>query len=202
MSHDPNPNGTGAPTPESSPAKGGGRPLPPPAFPPGMRRAAPRKAPRAGDDLTGAFISPDEPLPDRTGDVPDDAFISPDEPITRGGRSQDGFISPDEPLPRRTPRAATAVEEDFDPDEVVVTGIGDDPHLSPDELALGFDPHVHELVEKVGKLAEALKRKGEAGLKSTPGMSRFEATLRSYCVGYLAGRRAEEEEGGGPPTAM
>jgi hypothetical protein len=24
-------------------------------------------------------------------------------------------------------------------------------------------------------------------------MSRFEATLRAYCVGYLAGRRAEDE---------
>jgi hypothetical protein len=50
-----------------------------------------------------------------------------------------------------------------------------------------------EVVEAVRKLAEALGRKGEAGLRTTPSMSRFEATLRAYCVGYLAGRRAEDE---------
>jgi hypothetical protein len=41
-------------------------------------------------------------------------------------------------------------------------------------------------------LAESLNRKGEAGLRANLEMSRFEATLRSYCVGYLAGRRAED----------
>jgi hypothetical protein len=49
-----------------------------------------------------------------------------------------------------------------------------------------------EVSEAVAKLAEALRRRGESGLRATPEMTRFEATLRSYCVGYLAGRRAEE----------
>lgn len=196
MSQDPNANGTGIPASESSEGKGG-RPLPPPAFPPGARRAGPQRR-TEGRDVSSAFISPDDPIPDREGGVPDDAFISPDAPIDRSGglRGEEGFISPDDPIPHRAPHATqVALDEDFDPEEVVVTGIGDDAHLSPDELALGFDPHVLELVDKVGKLAEALKRKGEAGLRTTPDMTRFEATLRSYCVGYLTGRRAEDEEG-------
>jgi hypothetical protein len=127
--------------------------------------------------MTSAFISPDDPIPDRT-------------------RADDAYISPDEPIPHRAPRSGpVAMDDDEDFGEGVVTGIGDDAHMDPDELALGFDPHVLEVVDKVVKLAEALKQKGEAGLRSTPGMSRFEATLRSYCVGYLAGRRAEDEEG-------
>lgn len=200
MTGTPNPNGTGAPAPEPSGEGQGGRRLPPPAFPPGMRRRASRKsAPTESEALSAAFISPDDPLPERSEGVPDDAFISPDEPISRtGGRDDTAFISPDEPIPHREPRSAPVATEDedfFDPDEVVVTGIGNDAHLAPEELALGFDPHVLEIVDKVGKLAEALKRKGEAGLRTTPDMTRFEATLRSYCVGYLAGRRAEDEEG-------
>jgi hypothetical protein len=76
----------------------------------------------------------------------------------------------------------------------VVTGMGMDAHLEPEELVTGGDPHVMELVGAIRKLADAVKRKGEAGLRATTGMSRFEATLRAYCVGYLAGRRAEDEE--------
>lgn len=186
MSDEPNPNGTGTPEPQKPAPGAEGRRLPPPAFPPGMKRVTMRRKPAAPNDLSSAFISPDDPLPERDGNVPDDAFISPDAPIER--------VS--------APRPVALDMEEFDPDDVVVTGIGDDAHLDPDELALGFDPHVLEVVEKVGKLAEALKRKGEAGLRSTPDMSRFEATIRAYCVGYLAGRRAEEEETGGPPTAM
>ena len=197
MTEVPNSNGTGKPADEPA-QEGRGRRLPPPAFPPGMKGVARRRAAAADQGLSSAFISPDEPLPDRSGGVPDDAFISPDEPIERHEPrgSGSGFISPDDPIPHRAPRSTpVAVEEDFDMDDVVVTGIGDDPHLDPEELALGFDPHVLELVGAVGKLAEALKRKGEAGLRTTADMSRFEATLRSYCVGYLAGRRAEDEEG-------
>jgi len=78
-------------------------------------------------------------------------------------------------------------------EEGVVTGMGSDPHMDPTELVTGGDPHVIELIGAVGRLAEALKRKGEAGLRTSPRMTRFEATLRSYCVGYLAGRRAEDE---------
>ena len=178
MTEVPNSNGTGKPADEPA-QEGRGRRLPPPAFPPGMKGVARRRAAAADQGLSSAFISPDEP-------------IERHEP--RGSGS--GFISPDDPIPHRAPRSTpVAVEEDFDMDDVVVTGIGDDPHLDPEELALGFDPHVLELVGAVGKLAEALKRKGEAGLRTTADMSRFEATLRSYCVGYLAGRRAEDEEG-------
>jgi hypothetical protein len=130
------------------------------------------------DDLAAAIILPDDPIPERAGSVPDSAFISPDEPLRR-----------------RRPLTGSLTEVDLDPGDVVVTGIGDDAHMDAEELALGFDPHVLEVVDTVGKLAEALKRKGEAGLKATPEMTRFEATLRSYIVGYLAGRRAADEEG-------
>lgn len=105
----------------------------------------------------------------------------------------DAYISPDDPVPPRRPREEPEDIEDIDPDEVVVTGIGNDPHLDPLELLMGADPVVIEVVETVEKLAEALKRRGKAGLHVTPGMSRFEATLRAYCVGYLAGRAAELE---------
>jgi hypothetical protein len=129
------------------------------------------------DDLSAALILPDDPIPERAGSVPDDAFTSPDEPIRR-----------------RSPRVTSQLDVEVDADEVVVTGIGDDAHLDADELAAGFDPHVLEVIETVGKLAEALKRKGEAGLKASPEMTRFEGTLRSYIVGYLAGRRAADEQ--------
>ncbi len=156
-----------------------------------------QRAATTSDDLTAAIILPDDPIPERAGIVPESAFISPDEPIRRPTAvgDDDAFISPDEPIRRRAPLAPPLAGEEVDPDEVVVTGIGDDAHLDADELALGFDPYVLEVVEKVGALAEALKRRGEAGLKATPEMTRFEATLRSYIVGYLAGRRAADEEG-------
>ena len=166
--------------------------LPPPAFPPGSRKhphrnssspSVPATSAAGSDD--DAFISPDDPIPARR-DAVDKAFISPDDPIPdRADGVGDAFISPDDPLPER----AEGDEEEAG----VVTGMSYDPHLDPEELVTRGDPHVMELVEVVGKLAEALKRKGEAGLRSAPGMSRFDATLRSYCVGYLAGRRAEDE---------
>lgn len=148
------------------------------------------------ENLSAAIILPDDPIPERTGSVPESAFISPDEPIHRAAerRDDDAYISPDEPIRKRAPLTSTITQADIDPEEVVVTGIGDNAHLEADELALGFDPHVLEVVEKVAKLAESLKRKGEAGLKTTPEMTRFEATMRSYIVGYLAGRRAADEE--------
>lgn len=202
MSAEPNANGTGIP--EQGPSSDGRRRLPPPAFPPGARRPAFAKAEAPADGLEAALISPDDPIPDRTGEVPADAFFLPDDPITRGARETDpgAFISPDDPIRPRAPRGPSLAALELDPDEVVVTGIGDDAHLAPEDLAVGFDPHVLEVVDKVGKLAESLKRKGEAGLRTTPEMSRFEATLRAYCVGYIAGRRAEEEEAGGPPTTL
>jgi len=65
--------------------------------------------------------------------------------------------------------------------------------MDPEELVAAGDPYVMDLVQKVGKLAEALRTRGEAGLRTAPEMDRFESTLRGYCVGYLAGRRAEDE---------
>lgn len=192
-------NQKGSPDSESAqPERNNGRRLPPPAFPPGSRRGSVRRSLEKGA-LSDAFISPDDPLPERSG-VPDDAFISPDAPFERASLEDVSFISPDDPIPHRDPHPAAVADEeaeedeDFDPDDVVVTGMGDDAHLDPTELAFAADPHVFELVTQVSKLAEALKQKGEAGLRSTPDMSRFEATLRAYCVGYLAGRRAEDEQ--------
>lgn len=197
MSGDPNANGADHPAPGPSSDGKGGRALPPPAFPPGARRTVSAPRTRGSEDLSGALILPDEPLPERDGEVPADAFISPDDPFgPRGWQGDPGaFISPDEPIRQRPPRSAALLPEGVDADDGVVTGMGDDAHLDPEELAMGFDPHVLDVVDKVAKLAEALKRKGEAGLRTTPDMSRFEATLRSYCVGYLAGRRAEDEKG-------
>jgi hypothetical protein len=163
--------------------------LPPPAFPPDARKvvhrnnSAPAKTRPATQD--GAFISPDDPMPPRT-DKLAGAFISPDDPMPqrRPDAFQGAMISPEEPLPARGAP---------DDEEGVVMGIGSDAHMEPEELVTGGDPHVIEVVDAVRKLAEALKRRGEAGLRSSPSMSRFEATLRAYCVGYLAGRRADDE---------
>ncbi|HUF77011.1 MAG TPA: hypothetical protein VMM35_12075 [Longimicrobiales bacterium] len=165
--------------------------LPPPAFPPGTRKKVHKNssgtkkasgdAPLEGD----AYISPDDPLPPRTDKL---AFISPDDPLpARADKVAGAFISPEEPLPPR--RDASQPDE-----EGVVTGMGFDAHVQPAELASAGDPYVMEVSHAVRKLADALKRKGEAGLRASPGMSRFEATLRAYCVGYIAGRRAEDEE--------
>jgi len=165
--------------PSSPPSRDGtrGPTLPPPAFPPGSRRTDARR-----------HLQHDELR---------DAFISPDEPFERADHSE-AFFSPDDPFPRRPSShddGREAEEEDFDPDDVVVTGIGDDPHLDPLELSPGGDPYVMEIAETVGKLAEALRRRGEAGLQTLPGMSTFEGTLRAYCVGYLRGLHARDEQG-------
>ena len=176
----------------------GGRSLPPPAFPPGSRKHALRGTPPksatppkrvSADD---AYISPDDPMPART-DKMAAAFIQPDDPLPerRPDAVREAFISPEEPLPKREPLGARRTMGK--PEEGVVTGIGSNQHLDRGELAAAGDPHVMELVDAVSKLAQALRRKGEAGLRTTPEMGRFDATLRAYCVGYLAGRRAEAE---------
>ena len=179
MSGDFNPNGGGAPAQGPSADGQGERRLAPPAFPPGAGRPAAQRPGATSDDLSSAFILPDDPIPERAA----------------AGSDAGAYISPDEPIRRRAPLTSTITQVDVDLGDVVVTGMGDDAHMEAAELALGFDPHVLEVVDTVGKLAEALKRKGEAGLKATPEMTRFEATLRSYIVGYLAGRRAADEEG-------
>lgn len=171
--------------------------LPPPAFPPGTRRkvhknsTGPHKPSADPHVERDAFISPDDPFPPRSDKVAN-AFISPDEPLP--ARSDDlagAFLSFDDSTEDSLPLHGSIPAHE---DEGVVTGMGSDPHLDPEELATGGDPYVMEVAHAVRKLAEVLSRKGEAGLRSTPDMSRFEATLRAYCVGYVAGRRAEDEE--------
>lgn len=161
------------------------RRLPPPAFPPGSRKHRSRNSsgPPSGTTTTeradDAFISPDEPLPERT-----DPF----------GKA---LISPDDPLPERRGEMSDAFEDAHAAavGEGEVVGMNMDAHRHPGEEVSGGDPHVMELMDAVAKLAQGVRQKGEAGLRATPDMTRFESTLRAYCVGYLAGRRAEE-----PPT--
>jgi len=199
---------------------GGPRPadldrLPPPAFPPGTRRRqvrqqAPSRAMASregnGDVPDDAFIDPDEPMHPGSGGVPEDAFFDPDAPLSPAGSGmpEDAFIDPDAPIVRTAqPQAPDDYEEvlrgggqkELEEGEVLVTGIGDDPHLDDEDLRAAQqygDPHVADLVERVKRLADALEAKGEVGLKVESGMVHFEATLRAYCVGYLAGRRESE----------
>jgi hypothetical protein len=158
------------------------RRLPPPAFPPGMRRHVHRNSQGAKQQ--------------KETESADDAYISPDEPLPERGDPMGGaFISPDDPMPQRRIDLAEGFQDlqPIDPDdEGVVVGMDLDPHLEEAEFVSGGDPHVLEVVEAVAKLGEALRHRGEAGLRTSPKMTRFEATLRAYCVGYLAGRRAEE----------
>ena len=157
--------------------------LPPPAFPPGNRKHVHRASNHAnstgGSTAEDAFISPDAPMPER---AQQDAL-------------QSALISPDDPIPERKIELAEAFRdpEAIEPgEEGQVVGMDLDPHLEIDEVVSGGDPHVMELMAAVGNLAESLKRKGAAGLHTSPDMTRFEATLRAYCVGFLAGRRAED----------
>lgn len=164
--------------------------LPPPAFPPGSRRHLHRnstspkgRTTHAGGPGDDAFIMPDDPLPERR-DTMGHAIISPDDPIPE--RAASGAA------PERTATRALGGSEGEGSEQGVVTGMSFDAHVEPEEMAARGDPHVMEVIEAVGKLAEALRRKGEAGLRAGPEMSRFDATLRAYCIGYLAGRRAED----------
>ena len=54
--------------------------------------------------------------------------------------------------------------------------------------------HVAGLALHVGRLANALRDHGEAGLRTTADMNQFETTLRTYCVGYLVAQREPGEE--------
>jgi len=158
--------------------------LPPPAFPPGERSTWYRRALRTPRGKPG----PAQPVGSEAGKAGglDEAFISPSDPIVRA-RSRiapDAVISPDEPI------------LDLGPEGGEVTGIGNDPHLEETDPASPryTDSAVAGLVLQVGRLADALCGHGEAGLQITADMSRFEATLRAYCVGYLVAQRATEEE--------
>ncbi len=149
--------------------------------------------------------APGRPIPDNDGEgggvgrrLPPPAFPSVGGRGAARSRGQttseqlgEAYISPDDPVP---PRPGEAAMEDIDPEDVVVTGIGDDSHLDRLELLPGGDPFVLEVLETLEKLAEGIRRRGKAGLHVTPGMTRFEATLRAYCVGYMAGRAGDSEE--------
>jgi len=193
------PNGTGSySAPRSREERDGQREappgldrLPPPMFPPGARHVhARRSSAPAGVER-------------EHGGIPEDAFISPDDPIVREGDAEagfgeDAFIDPDAPIVRTSPPRPPADYEDVLRstgallEEGVVTGIGDDAHLEEEDIRAleGFDdPDVEELSRALDRLADAVRGKGEGGLRTSADMSRFEATLRAYCVGYLAGRR-------------
>lgn len=184
--------------------------LPPPMFPGGAPpRPAPPPPPQAAAEPPLEILEADG-----LDGVPSDAFILPDEPIRRSDPDEapdaaatfdEALIDPDAPIVRQAPprlpddweRVLRGGGED---EEGVVTGIGDaaDEALE-EELALlaaaDGDPHVSELIRAVRRLADGLAARGEAGLRSTPEMSRFETTLRAYCVGYLTRAREEETRG-------
>ena len=165
-------------------------PLPPPAFPPGSDRH--RSAGGGGTVPDDAFTSPDAPF--EHGSIPDDAIFSPDDPVTRSGTRmpKDAFFDPDQPVVRAAPPTKP---EDFESvvgghadDEVQVTGMSMESHTRSRGHRFE-DPHVEILYSKLVGLVRGVKERGEAGLRTTSEMSRFEATLRGYCVGYLAGLR-------------
>lgn len=151
--------------------------LPPPAFPPG----APEQLDELGAESSDAAYrrsngqgahSPGD------GDFADGAIIEPDDPF---------------PLRDITLTEDFGGERSESPVEAgEVVGMDLSAHLSPEEIVARGDPHLMELIGAVSKLAEGLRRKGEAGLHAAPSMSRFEATLRAYCVGFLAGRRSKD----------
>lgn len=165
--------------------------LPPPAFPPGHRRHVHRNSEdhaEAGENRPPARPPAVVPL--------DDGLISPDEPMpARRDPIEQAFISPDDPLPERRLELAPDFAQHASPapdEEGQVVGMDLDDDTHPIEVMTATDPHVAELTHVVTRLAEALRSKGEAGLRTHPDMSRFDASLRAYCVGYLAGRRAED----------
>lgn len=170
--------------------------LPPPAFP---RGRAPRRSPDR------ELEPPTRPGPDSDGSLPEEAVLHPDESADAADpRVDEALIPPDAPVVRSEP---PSVPEDFEevmrgagPDEllsgdVLVTGMGVDPHLDLDpHLERWGDPHLAVLIAAVDHLGTEIRERGEAGLKIRPGMSRFEVTLRAYCVGYLNGLRAHGTE--------
>lgn len=166
--------------------------LPPPAFPSAGRRR--------GTSPPGNEAVEDE---GDTGSVPDEAFISPDDALPGQGEiSADAIISPDAPVVRtHTPSPPPDFEEVMTRQpgaglglgEVVVTGIGSDPHLDLDPYVRKWgDEDLARVIAAVSYLARQLEERGEAGLRTSAGMSRFEATLRAYCVGYLGGLREKD----------
>jgi len=143
--------------------------FPPPVFPSGS----------SGWDDADPHLDDDE-----EGVVPEDAFHDPDDPVVR---EHPPTVPADfEEVMGRVGGLEAVLGE------VAVTGMGNDPHVvAHPGLEPYDDPHVAELASALERLRAGLASRGEAALKVEPEMSRFEATLRAYCVGYLAGRRAQ-----------
>lgn len=196
--------------------------LPPPMFPSGRGRqslrppaeASPPEPEEGGGVPDEAFIMPDDPIR-RPAEA--EASFAAAEAAARGGWDETespeeewagALIDPDAPIVRReAPRMPDDYERvlrgatftELEEGEVVVTGIGDSGWDEAQEVLeqasapATDDPYVVELARAVRKLSEALHARGEAGLRSLPEMTRFEATLRAYCVGYLTRAREGAE---------
>ena len=152
---------------------------------------------RAADPTSGSDPGPgDVERPGRSSFLPPPAFPpgsrrrhaeATGAPAPAEDPAEDAFISPDAPLP---PRGSRTEEDDVEVGEAVPAGMGAGHAVDPSELRAAGDPWVLDLTERMERLAQALRQRGEAGLHTDPEMDRFDATLRAYCVGYLAGRRA------------
>lgn len=152
--------------------------LPPPAFPPGSRRAA---APRQGvpvEEEGAGQVNDDE--------LPDDAFISPDEPIRKEARGipDDAFISPDDPF---VP-AEDEGEKGGGAGGGQVTGVGEERARVASATARRDDPpSIHELPYLLDRVAEQIQGSGAQALRVHHEMGHFEAALKSFLRGYLKG---------------
>lgn len=155
--------------------------LPPPAFPPGMRRTHKRRS--RSSTVDGEVQAGDE--------FPSDAFISPDDPIERETEfPDDAFISPDEPITHRDPHEVEREEaEDIDPEDAVVTGMGGETvyDRAASAPALRDDEYL-ELADRLEALAHQIRERGIAALVVRSDTHTFDAVLRSLVAGFMAGR--------------
>jgi hypothetical protein len=156
--------------------------LPPPAFPPGNRRTHTRR--NRNSTVEGEVEGSDQ--------FPADAFISPDEPIVRVAEfPDDAFISPDEPIVQRDPHEIEMEEdEEVDPDEVVVTGMGGETvyDKTASTPAAFRDDEYLELADRLEALAHQIRERGIAALVVRSDTHTFDAVLRSLVAGFMAGR--------------
>ncbi len=157
--------------------------LPPPAFPPGRRRAVSHRTSAdpepEGDDggLADALIQPDEPIRRTLPDALDDAFISPDAPFRR-----------------REPHDGEGGEDDEEEEEGIVTGIGSwEPEYFPREVARrSRGSEVQQIASLLEELAAGLRKHGSVVLVSETPITAFEGILRGMVAGFLAARSEED----------
>ena len=151
--------------------------LPPPAFPPGTRRA-PSARPVRPPQEPGANQEPESD----SGGFPEGALISPDEPVRRigDGLPRDALISPDDPIAPSAPYSGKTGESAY---EVEVTGIG-----AAREALLPLGQEIRDagrVAEMLEAVARHLREDGPGSLLSTSGTSRLESTVRGLIAGYL-----------------